>query len=299
MEKRLRLIGVTSLLLGIFSLSWLVFDFIAFNYVRPKVIDFSPLGAGEELAKYIFIGIIVSFFFHFVSFIYLIHQFQYFKKIALFRILTLFAGVVSFICLIGDWAALIDIGRQYQAGLSTSMEWGYLYSSLIVHVLYYILFMILFFRTAHDLKNPAQHIVVLKDEVIFKLAQYVGFVCGVIGLCFTLLIFYMSVRPAMLKYLIPFYGSFIIFPYCFIFVYWLLTKRHKKLAEWYDEKQWWDIARASLITLILLIPGMAALFFINYIQSNSSIQYIWFPYYLFMMLMFFSGSILYYSRENV
>lgn len=299
MEKRLKIIGLISLILGIISFSWLVYNFIAFEQIRPKVTDFKPLGISEELGKYIFIGFIVSFFFHLVSFMTIIFQFQYFKKITIFKMITLFIGILSFICLIGDWSAVSDIGKQYRLELSTGLEWIYLYLSLIPHGLFHILIFILLFSTSRDLKNQHQPEFVLKDEVIFNIAQYIGILCGFIGLCFTLLILVMNIHPYSLKYIIPFYCPFIIFPYCFILFYWLVIKRKEKLSDWYDEKQWRDITRASLITILLSIPGMAILFLINYFIVDCPISIIWFPYYLFMILLLFSGSILYYNRKNI
>jgi hypothetical protein len=298
MEKRLKVVIPITFTLGIISFGCLIYNFFVFQFIQPKIINFEPLGTGEKLMTYIFIGFFVSFFFHLLALLSIIFQFQYFKKISFFKLITLFAGILSFICLIGDWAALTDIGKQYQMALSTSMEWRYLFLSLVPHALFHILIFILLFSIIRDLKSQHQPEYVLKDEIIFKIAQYIGLLCGTIGLGFTLLILIMNIPAHVLKYIVPFYCTFIIFPYCFVLFYWIMMKRKEKISEWYDEKQKQDITRASLITILLSIPGMAVLFLVNYFMADGSISILWFPYYLFLMLFLFSASMLFYNRKS-
>jgi hypothetical protein len=298
MKTRFKISVQLSLILGIFSFGCLIYNFFVFQLIRPTILNFESLGTNETLIQYIFIGFIVSFLFHIWALFNSIFQFQYFKKITFIKLITLFAAILSFICLIGDWAALSDLGKQYQLGLSTAMEWSYLYLSLLLHGLFHILIIILLFYTIRDLKSLHQPEYVLKDEIIFKITQYIGLLCGSIGLGFTLVILIMNIPLSILKYIIPFYCSFIIFPYCLILFYWIMMKRKEKISDWYDEKQKQDIARASLITTLLFIPGTAVLFLINYLMANGSISVIWFPYYLFLMLFLFSASMLYYNRKS-
>ena len=299
MVKKLKIIGIVSFILGIISCSWLIYNFIAFEQINLNLTEFKSLDISMELAKYVFWGFIVSFFFHLISFMSIIFQIQYFKKFTILKMITLFTGILSFFCLIGDWAALSDIGKQYQLGLSINMELTYLYLSLFPHVLFHILIFIILIFTHRDLRNQQQPEFALKDEIVFYIAQYIGTLCGFVGLCFIVLILFMNIEPHILKYIIPFYCPFIIFPYGFIVFYWLVMRRTQKLSDWYDEKQWSDIAKASLITILLSIPGMAVLFLINNFLIENPISIIWFPYYLFMTLLLFSGSTLFFSRKNI
>ena len=70
----------------------------------------------------------------------------------------------------------------------------------------------------------------------------------------------------------------------------LLMKLRDKPADWYDEKQWQDISKAALVTLVLSIPGMALLFFVS-----TPLGMFWFTPYIFLALFLFSGSTLYFS----
>lgn len=297
MEKRFALIGYTAFIMGIISFCFLGFDVYAFAQIKSRVINFAPLGMAEQLAQFVFIGFLVSFLFHIISLAGIFFSFHYDKKITLFRLVTLFAGIASFICLTGDWAAQSDIGKQYQHGLSSSMELTYLYLALPVHAVYICLFIILLLQARRELRSGRRPQAAVKDEVAFNLTQYIGLICGLAGFAFTLLLVFMNIPAHILKYLIPFYCPFIIFPYCFILFYWLIIKRGIKGTERFDEKQWLDLGRGSLLTLRLSIPGMAILCLINYFSPGGGHVLVLFPFYLFMILLLFSGCTLYYNRK--
>jgi hypothetical protein len=73
---------------------------------------------------------------------------------------------------------------------------------------------------------------------------------------------------------------------------WLILKLRDRPADWYDEKQWQDISKAALVTLVLSIPGMALLFFVAH-----PLGMFWFTHYIFLALFLFSGSTLYFSLD--
>jgi TRAP-type mannitol/chloroaromatic compound transport system permease small subunit len=62
-----------------------------------------------------------------------------------------------------------------------------------------------------------------------------------------------------LFFLISFY-LLIFVPYDLTALAWLLMKRGEKPADWQDERQWKDMTRAALATLLLSLPGLAVLF---------------------------------------
>ncbi|NQU86969.1 MAG: hypothetical protein HQ541_14530 [Mariniphaga sp.] len=64
-------------------------------------------------------------------------------------------------------------------------------------------------------------------------------------------------------------------------------KFKKKMVDRYDEKQWKDVLKSSLITLILSISGLGILFLFR-----KPLDFYWFPYFLFFVLFVFSGSTL-------
>jgi len=89
---------------------------------------------------------------------------------------------------------------------------------------------------------------------------------------------------------VPFYLLLLI-PYILVVLYWLFLKRKQKIAEWYDEKQFQDILKASLITLLLSIPGLLVLLLIEIPHPVY-----WFLYYIFLVIFLFSSSSLYFFK---
>jgi hypothetical protein len=120
-----------------------------------------------------------------------------------------------------------------------------------------------------------------------------GIVAGFMGLLFTfhfIVFIGKQISVDKLWVLIPFYILFLI-PYALAVVYWLWLKRKQQINDWYDEKQLQDILKSSLTTLLLSIPGLA-LFLLVEIPSNFYIL----PYYIFLVLLVFSISTLYFFR---
>ncbi|MBN1352107.1 hypothetical protein JXJ21_22095 [candidate division KSB1 bacterium] len=294
MAKKLKISAIIASILGVISAGWLVYNVIAFELIKQKPTRVEA----EELGVYVFIGLIVFFLFHLAAFLTIVFRFQHFKKISHWGILRLFTGVISFVSLIGDWAALTDIYRQQWNGLSSTLEWTFLYLALIPHTLFLALSFTLvysIFRSLH--RQPEEH-PGLKDEIVFETAHYTGIFCSLIGLAFTVYALALEVSPRLMKYLIIPYGAFIIMPYGLICFYWLIIKRKERLTEWYDEKQWQDMTKAGLITLILSIPAMALFFIFNYFDSTAPWCVMWFPYYLFMIILIFSATVLYFYKTR-
>lgn len=302
MENKLKISGIISLVSGIVSAGFLIYNIIAFELIRFKINSYEELSdSTERLALLLGIGLLVSFFFHISAIITLALRFQVTNKISKLGFVTMFACIISFICIIGDIAALSDIGKQYEAGLSTTMEWLYLYLSLIPHGLFHVLqFIILYFtfrllKISEEQENEKEE--AMKDEIIFIVAQYIGILCGVIGLGFLSYVYVMQIPPAVLKHILPVYCPFFLIPYGFICLYWIIIKRKERLPEVYDEKQWRDVSKAGLTTLLSSIPCMALLYALNLQSLQGIIGMIWFPFYLFLILVLISGSTLYFSNR--
>ncbi|HPG38264.1 MAG TPA: hypothetical protein PLP19_01715 [bacterium] len=298
MLNRLKLFNFAALVTGIVTLCLLAYNALFYIKLITRINAALPLEPLQETANFVFIGFFFSLLFHIISIAALLLQFRYDKKITIRNLVTVFAGIASFICITGDWAALSDIGKQYPAGLDCTMEWTFLCLSLAVHVVYMGLFIPITLLFLRELRAGAQPANVVKDEVIFNLAHFIGLICGLAGFVFTLLLVFMNIPAHILKYLIPFYCPFIIFPYCFILFYWLIMQRGIKGTDWFDEKQWLDLGRASLLTLRLSIPGMAILCLVNYFSPGAGHVLVMFPFYLFMILLLFSGCTLYYNYKS-
>ena len=90
-----------------------------------------------------------------------------------------------------------------------------------------------------------------------------------------------------------------IIPYILIVFYWLIIKCREKVGGWYDEKQYQDITKASLFTLVVSVIIMTAIFLVQYfVSAFDFITFTWFPFYIFLVLLLFSSSTLYFSKRT-
>jgi len=299
MNKKLKITGIISFILGFISFCWLIYNFIAYEYIRPLTLTGIDVGPTvEKVANFIWFGFMVSFLFHFIAGLNIIFQLRFFKKVNGLRIAILLFGILSFIHLIGDWGLLNDIGKEYKMGWEVEGEWLMLYLNFIPHVTFHILMMVLLLFTFRTLRAHYKPEVVVKDEVIFTAAQYVGILCGLMGLGYTFFMIILDVPLKVLKFHIPFFCPFLILPYGCIAFYWLLMKIKEKPSDWYDEKQWRDVTKAGLTALVLSVPVMSFMFVLNYFALYTAAELLWFPYYMFFILLIFSGSTLYYYKKG-
>jgi hypothetical protein len=300
MEKRLKISSIISFILAFISGGWLIFNFVMYELIRPRIINLESLGNLEQLGNFIWIGYWVFILYHLSAFLTYVFHLQWFRNINAFNIILLFAGIISFLVIFGNWAILGDIGKEYKEGWDTSSEWIILYIFLIINAIFYILMFIFLFSTFRLLKLRADIKPVKKDEMVFTVAQYVGVVCGLMGLLWVFM--NVIVNPGNIKH-IKVFGLItcilLLLPYAFIVGYWFLIKFREKIEDWYDEKQWKDVARAGFITLLISIPVMLALFIATLGSLPGGIfGILWLPFYIFMVLFVFSLSTLFFYQRS-
>ena len=299
MAKHLKMSSIVTLLTGFVSFGFLMYNVFAYEIIKQTIGNLEPLGDEiDRIAVFIAIGIIISFMFHISSFIFQTMRFQFIRTITTFEAGVLLTGIISFVLLIGDLGALNDIGNQYAVGLTTAPEMLYLYAALVPHGIFHLLQIFLTINTFFILKRNAPDEPALKDEIVFIVAQYVGIACGMFGLGFTSIVLIMGLRPDCMFIVLPFYCPFIIFPYILMCIYWVVLKRHEPIAEICDEKQWRDLERAGLTALLVSLPVMAILYVSATLSESGSMGLLWFPLYVFLIVLAFSASTLYFtSRE--
>jgi hypothetical protein len=222
-----------------------------------------------------------------------------FRKISAFNIFFLVSGIISFLAIFSTIAILSDIGKEYEHGLDTSGEWIFLDIFPIINAVFYILTYIFLISAFRNLKLKKDLKPMVKDEIVFVVAQFVGIVCGVLGLGWI----FMNVVfiPKYISY-VKFYGMItcilLLLPYFLIVSYWFLIKFRERIKDWYDEKQWKDVTRAGFTTLLISIPLMIILFIASFHKLPDSIfGVIWLPFYFFSVLFVFSLSTLYFNSK--
>ncbi len=154
-------------------------------------------------------------------------------------------GVLSLLFIFGDVALLSDIGKQYKLGLAQP-EWLVLYPVMGFQFITAIVFTFLHFF-GFSKEKQVNH--VARDNNIFLVVQYVGVICGLMGLTSSSLRFLFP--GATLRFHIVMSLIILLMPYALVVGYWLITKLQEEHRQWYDEKQIQDIGRSAFLTLVL------------------------------------------------
>lgn len=298
MKKVINISGKVTFYLGVISLAGLIYNLIFYETLRPKIIGFEDIsGILDSMIIFTVIAFILIFIFHISAILNLTFQLKFFKRESLLRSFVFFIAVVSTLLVLGDYALLNDIGKEFAHGLSTTGEWTMLYFSQFLHFILNILMFITLLSTRKSFLDKIEEDIVVKDEAIFINAQYVGIFCSVFGIgVFSTLSAFFPLWA--LKKGIFVISLIFILPYVLIVIYWLIVKAREKVYEWYDEKQYQDITKASLVTLIVSIIIMTVIFIIQYFVSAFDFLTItWFPFYVFLVLLLFSSSTLYFNKR--
>ncbi len=125
------------------------------------------------------------------------------------------------------------------------------------------------------------------NETVFVVTTIVGVICGTAGLLVTFLF------PGVIVEL--HLWELIVLPLVLINFYWLIVSRVRRTAAVLDEKQQMNLMNAAALTWAGSIPAMALLFVL---YSENVLQgMIWFPYFLFVTLLIFSASMLFYFKR--
>jgi hypothetical protein len=263
------------------------------------------MGDVEKLVNTFSIPVALTYilfgFFHLSAILTLILQMNFFKRDNFLRSFLFFNGITSLLMLFWDTSLINDIVKEYVFGFPS--EFYVLYLSQAVHFLFCILMVVLLLWTGKSVKKREKEIV-LKDDSIFINAQYIGILSGISGL--VLITIFSALYSTI--YTLPLWAlkagiSVICFiavvPYFLIVLYWIILKLREKPIEWYDEKQFKDLAKSSLVTLIVSVVFLLIIFILQSAFGNILIlSLIWFPLYFFFILLLFSAMTLFFNKQG-
>jgi hypothetical protein len=284
MAKKIKLWGTLTLVGGFICLSWVVFDIFAFGHIKGRLHLQDEWGSLQQtLGGLVWIGYLVFFLFHIPALLTLISRLQFFKKLDLLQGSGFILGLLSLFSLLGDYSLLNDIGKETRLTGQPQTEWDVLAFVLAVHALFFLLMIVLVLQTVRRIKRESAAETVVKDEVLFLTAQWMGVFCGAVGLLVNFSFLARQISSRQFVFLLPFY-FLILLPYGLAVLSWLVRQRRSKPRDWYDEKQWGDMTRAALATVLLSFPGMAFL-----LLFRQPLGLFWFPHYVFLILFLFSA----------
>ncbi len=285
-----------------FSLAGLFFTNMFFFMLRSRIL---AMGDVEKLVTTFSIPVSLTYilfgFFHLSAILTLLLQLHFFKRDNILRAFLFFSGITSLLMLFGDTALVHDIVNEYVFGFPS--EFYVLYFTQAIHFIFTILMLVLLVWSGKSVKQSAQEIVV-KDDSIFINAQYIGILSGISGLVlitvFSLLYSTVFTLPLWaIKAGIAVMCFIAVVPYSLIVLYWLVLKSREKSGEWYDEKQFKDLSKSSLITLIVSVVFLLVLYILQFLLNNVLIlNMVWFPLYFFFVLLLFSALILFFNKQE-
>ena len=190
------LAGYTTAAIGLAAGAALLITYVLLETLRPKMVTFEPLTAGEEgLVNFVGVGLLLALIFCAMAVYRIIRFSARTQRLSPYHLLVIAGGVITALFIFGDVALLNDIGKQYEHGLSQP-EWGVLYAVLAFQLLAVagLLYAVLF-----TLHNGEPGAAVSRDSTVFLLAQVVGVLCGGMGLAFTVLNFFFPRSPRMMQ----------------------------------------------------------------------------------------------------
>jgi len=301
MKKLLKISNNTTLILCLISFAGLVFVNVFFLMLRLRIINSAEVeGFLDIFSIPVALTYVLFGFSHLAAIFTLILQLNFFKRDNFLRAFLFFAGIISTLMLFGDFALLSDISKEYIFGLPD--EFIILFFSQVLHFVFCSLMIILSLLTRKDMHKKSEEFV-LKDDSIFINAQYIGILSGVSGLALIMIFSFLYLTVYELPSWAVDAGVIVlslisVVPYVAIVLYWLIVKLREGVSDWYDEKQYQDIARASFATLIISVIIMATIFISQYFVSAFDFFYeIWFPFYIFLILLLFSSYTLYFNKR--
>ncbi len=279
---------------GFAAVAFFVYDYIVFGALRPRMVAFEAVGAAEEgLLNWVGVGLLVFLAFCLISLFRLVQYLRKAERIPLSSLLLMAAGVVSLLFVFADVALLSDIGNQYEAGLAQP-EWALVYPIMGFQLATAAVFTYVhLFGFGRD--GQVEH--VARDGNIFVVVQYVGIICGLMGLALSSLGFVYA-RAWNLQVHTTISLIVLLSPYVLAVGYWLVTKLQEQHRQWYDEKQRQDVGKSAFLALALSVLWMIGLFVANYHDLSGVVSMLWLPLYLYLVLFLFSSGNLYFGGKD-
>jgi len=297
MSRFLKSLHLTALSLGFLAGVAAAFNLVIFSILFPQVTQLlEEQPSWETYGIVAAINIIVIAFYQLLSVIALLANMITQRKTSTLVVAAIAVGIISGLMILGDITLLSDIGNEYEAGLQTRGEWLILFASYGLHLLSLGMGVLALVGNLKKDTQPAEQ--PIKDEVLFLSLHTTGVICGILGLAGVITGIFSSLDPWMLQMVVGITSLLILAPYLVILAVWIFRRFWGLPSPDLDEKQFQDLARAGLTTLLMILPVMAIYYRVQITQEGGIFSVLWFPLLLFMAMSFFSSLALRAYRYN-
>ncbi len=291
----MKMINRISIIMSLASLGLLAGNIFMLSDIKSAIE--SGAAIQERMGATVAAFLIIIGLAHIVGLFTLVAQFHHFKEDNLVRAIAFVVGFLSLFLLAADVMMLSDIGHEYKVGFDTSGEWQIVFAGHAVHILFTVLLLIQCAASNAALAKNTGTIIAKKDEALFLTVNQIGIISAVLGFVCLFLLTWSGVSQSYLNGLFFMICIIFLIPYGLAAAYWFFTKRKEKPIDWYDEKQFSDISRGALATLLLTV--FITIVFYSFLSLKIVVinTQLWFPLYLLLTLLLFSGSTLYLSKR--
>ena len=289
-NKSLRIVNI---LLGLASVGFFIYDWILMSRIRPLMESWGTLTERDTNLLLLFgIGLLVLVIYYGMTLIQVMQSLRHSEKLPVGMVLVFVLAAIAAVFVVSVVVLMMDINNQFEMGLSQP-EWTLVYPIMAAQLTVTLLLLVLH---AAGVFTRAKPDAIAQDINIFLIVQVVGVVSGGIGLTGTLLGFFYPKSWDPLVHTVM--GSIIaLIPYLLMVGYWVVMKIGEKGEGFFDEKQTRDVGRSSFLTLIIATLGMLALFITQFNALDGVVKYLWLPLYLFGVILVFSASNLFFSKQ--
>ena len=297
MSRFLKSLHLFSLSFGFLSAAALIFNIVIFLPLYSRTTQFIELTpALESLGIVAGYNILVIAIFHLGSVTTLLLHLIFRKMTSFLKITAITLGIISGLMILADLALLSDIGKEYLLGWQTSGEWIILFISYGLHTVTVILILFCIINNLKEDQKPVEN--VTKDEVLFLSLHSTGLICGGLGLIGVFAALFSNLSAWMMEKIVCMLGLVILSPYLVILVVWIFRRKLANLSPGLDEKQFQDLSRAGLWTLLISIPVMVGYFGLQVSSiAKKAWPLLWLPLTLFLILFLFSSFTLSYFKR--
>ena len=293
MKTLIRLLKPAAIILGVVSVAFFIYDYFVLAHLRPRMVSYEVVTPSEENLLYgVIIGLLVILAFYMLSLLRIARHLRSAQNVTFLSVILVVAGVLALLFVFSDYALLNDISKQYRHGLSQP-EWSLVYPIMGFQFIIAVVFTYLHMTGFNEEGQVSR---VVRDSNIFLIVQYVGVICGGMGLALSGLSFFypngwnVDIHTTMSLVIM-------LFPYVLAVLYWLVTKLQEENRQWTDEKQLQDVGQSAILTLLLSVIMMPVLFFANYNNLGGVVSIVWLPLYLYSVLFLFSLGNLYFTNK--
>lgn len=126
------------------------------------------------------------------------------------------------------------------------------------------------------------------NDTLFVITCIIGMICGISGLAVTFVWQQLVIETHLFE--------FILIPLALIYVYWAIIMKIRKTSDMLDEKQIYNMTRAAATTLMGATCVMLLMYFVSYQKIFALEGKVWFLFYFFVTLLFYSASTLFYFK---